>query len=130
MTNVLKQKRTYIYLLLSILSVILALIVGVNDNPPGIIICFIGSILFILAFTYSWNKAKPFLLLILFSLIGFVISAVLHNVFDAIGGEGTFLGIIGVVFFLIAVFICPAGLLVGIVGSIVKSFKKAESKEN
>ena len=130
MTNVLKQKMTYVYLSLSIISVVVALIVGIDDNPPGIVLCFIGSILFILAFTYSWKKAKPFLLLVVFSLVGFVISAILHNVLEAIGGEGTLLGIIGVVFFLIAIFICPAGLLVGIGGSIVKSFKKVEAIKN
>jgi hypothetical protein len=130
MANVLKQKITYVYLSLSIVSVVVALIIGIDDNPPGIVLCFIGSILFILAFTYSWKKAKPFRLLIVFSLVGFVISLVLYNVLEATNGEGTLLGIIGVVFFLIAIFICPAGFLVGIGGSIVKSFKKVETIKN
>ena len=130
MTNVLKQKMTYVFLLLSIISVVIALIVGIDDNPPGIVLCYIGSILFFLAFTHSWKKAKPFLLLAVFSLVGLVVSAILTNVLGDIGGEGTLLGIIGAVFFLIAIFICPAGLLIGIVGSIVKSFKKVETVKN
>ncbi len=127
MDSIFKQKNTYVYLTISIILIIAALIVGVDDNPPGIVLCFIGSILFILAFTYSWKKAKPFLLLVVFSLVGFVISVILQNVLEAIGGEGTLLGGIGVVFFLIAIFICPAGFLVGIGGSIIKSFKKVEA---
>ena len=127
MDSIFKQKNTYVYLTISIILIIAALIVGIDDNPPGIVLCFIGSILFILAFTYSWKKAKPFLLLIVFSLVGFVISVILQNVLEAIGGEGTLLGGIGVVFFLIAIFICPAGFLVGIGGSIIKSFKKVEA---
>ena len=127
MLSILKQKMTHVYLLLSIVSVVVALIVGIDDNLPGIVLCFIGSILFILALTSSWARAKPFLLLAVFSLVGLVISAILHNVFEAIGGEGTFLGAIGVVFFLIAIFICPAGLLVGIVGSIVNSSRKVNT---
>lgn len=102
----------------------MAITIDIDDNPPGIALCFIGSILFILALTYYWNRAKHFLLLAVFSLVGLVISATLHNMFEAVGGEGHFLGAIGVVFFLIAIFICPAGLLVGIVGSIVKSLRK------
>ena len=130
MTNVLKQKTTYIYLATSLVLIIIGLIVGIDDNPPGIIIFFLGSIVLVIAFTHNWQRAKPYLFLVLFSLLGLVISGILHNFLEAIGGEGTFLGIIGAVFFLIALFICPACLVVGIVGSIVKTFKKAEAIEN
>lgn len=98
-----------------------------DDNPPGIIVFFLGSIVLILTFTHNWKRVKPYIYLMLFSLLGFVISAILVNVFVTIGGEGTFLGIFTAVFFIIALFICPACLLVGIVGSIVKSFKKVDT---
>ena len=127
MTNVLKQKTTYIYLSTSIVLVIVGLIVGIDDNPPGIIIFFLGSIVLVIAFTHNWQRAKPYLFLVLFSLLGLVISGILHNVLEAIGGEGTILGVIGALFFLIAIFICPACLLVGIIGSIVRTFKKVEA---
>jgi len=130
MTNVLKQKATYIYLSTSIVLVIVGLIVGIDDNPPGIIIFFLGSIVLVIAFTHNWQRAKPYLFLVLFSLLGLVISGILHNVLEAIGGEGTILGVIGALFFLIAIFICPACLLVGIVGSIVRTFKKVEAIKN
>ena len=129
MSNILKQKTTYIYLSISIVLIIVALIVGIDDNPSGIIIFLLGSIVLVIAFTHKWQKAKPYLFLVLFSLLGLVISGILHNVFEAIGGEGTILGILGAVFFLIAVLICPACLLVGIVGSIVRTFKKVEAIE-
>ena len=127
MINVLKQKTTYIYLATSIVLVIISLIVGIDDNPPGIIIFFLGSIVLVIAFTHNWQRAKPYLFLVLFSLLGLVISGILHNVLEAIGGEGTILGVIGALFFLIAIFICPACLLVGIIGSIVRTFKKVEA---
>ena len=130
MDNILKQKTTYIYLSISIVLIFLALIVGIDDNPPGIIILYLGSIVLVIAFTHKWQKAKPYLFLLLFSLLGLVISGILHNVFEAIGGEGTILGIVGAVFFLIAIFICPACLIVGIVGSIVRTFKKVEAIKN
>ena len=130
MNNILKQKTTYIYLSISIVLISIALIIGIDDNPPGIIIFFLGSIVLVIAFTHKWQKAKPYLLLALFSLLGLVISGILHNAFEAIGGEGTILGIVGAAFFLIALFICPACLVVGIVGSIVRAFKKVEAIEN
>jgi vacuolar-type H+-ATPase subunit I/STV1 len=129
MITVLRQKSTYIYLIFSLILIAAALIIGIDDNPPGIILCYLGIMLFILAFTHNWQKAKAYLLLAAASLAGLVISAILHNIFESFG-EGTFLGIIGVIFFLIAVLICPAGLLVGIAGSIVRSFKKVEAIKN
>jgi len=120
--NILKQKQTYIYLLLSVLAIAAAMIVSIPDNPPGIILSFIGSILFALAFTYSWKKPKPYVILLVSSLIDFVLFAVLHNVFEAIG-KGTFWEIIGVFFFLLAIFLCPAGIIIGIAGSIVTAIK-------
>ena len=123
MYSLFKQKSTYIYLILSIVLIVAALIVSIPDNPPGILLSFLSSVLFILAFTHNWDKAKPYVLLTVTSLVGFGISVILHNVFEGIG-KGTFLEIIGAFFFLLAIFLCPAGLLIGIVGSLVQSFRK------
>ena len=124
MNNIFKEKSTYVYLAVSIILIVVALIVGIDDNPPGIIVFFVGSIVLVVAFTHNWKKAGSYLLLGVFSMAGFAVSVLLHNVFEAIGGEGTILGLVGAMFFLIALFICPACLLVGIVGSIVKALKK------
>jgi hypothetical protein len=85
---------------------------------------FLGSIVLVVAFTHNWKKVGSNLLLGVISMAGFAVSVLLHNVFEAIGSEGTILGIVGAMFFLIALFICPACLIVGIVGSIVKVLKK------
>ena len=130
MNTIFKQKSTYVYLAISIILIVAALIIGIDDNPPGIIIFFLGSIVLVIAFTHKWKRAKPYLFLVLFSLLGVVISGILHNVLEGIGGEGTILGIVGAAFFLIALFICPACLVVGIVGSIVRALKKVEAVEN
>ena len=127
MSSLLKQKTTYLYISISIVLIITALFLGIDDNPPGIIIFFLGSIILVVAFTHNYKKAGSYLLLGVFSMAGFAVSVLLHNVFEAIGGEGTILGIVGAMFFLIAIFICPACLVVGIVGSIVKALKKVDS---
>jgi hypothetical protein len=120
--NILKQRQTYIYLVLSALSMIAALIVSISDNPPGIILSFMSSILFVLAFTHNWKKPKPYIILLISSVFGFVLFAVLHNVFEVIG-KGTFWEVIGAFFFLLAIFLCPAGIIIGIVGSIITAIK-------
>ena len=121
--NVLKQRQTYIYLLLSLISIVAAMIVSIPDNPPGIILFFISSILFVLAFTYNWKKPKLYIILLISSVFGFVLFAALHNVFEVIG-KGTFWEIIGGFFFLLAIFLCPAGIIVGGIGSLVKLYKQ------
>ena len=125
--NVLKQRQTYIYLLLSLISIVAAMIVSIPDNPPGIILSFIGSILFVLAFTHNWKKPKPYIILLISSVFGFVLFAALHNVFEVIG-KGTFWEIIGGFFFLLAIFLCPAGIIIGIVGSIITTTKSERKK--
>ena len=121
--NILKQRQTYIYLLFSAISVIAAIIVSIPDNPPGIILSFMSSVFFILAFTHNWKKPKPYVILLIASLVGFVVSAVLHNVLEVIG-KGTFLELVGVFFFLLAIFLCPAGIVIGGIGSLIKLYKQ------
>ena len=120
MASLFRQKSTYVYLAGSVILIIIALIVGIDDNLPGIILLFISSILLVLAFTHNW-KRKSYILLIVFSLAGFVVSVILHNIFETSGGEVTFLGILSALFFLVAIFLCPVCLLIGIIGSIMKS---------
>jgi hypothetical protein len=127
MASLFRQKSTYVYLAGSVIFIIIALIVGIDDNLPGIILLFISSILLVLAFTHNW-KRKSYILLIVFSLAGFVVSVILHNIFETSGGEVTFLGILSALFFLVAIFLCPVCLLIGIIGSIMKSLKKTEAK--
>lgn len=106
-------------ILSGIVSVILALIIGIDDNPPGIVLCFAGMAAIVFAFVHHWNKSKNYVILLVSSIIGFVVFAVLHNVLEAVGME-----IIGAVFFIIAILICPPALLIGLIGALVKSGRK------
>jgi hypothetical protein len=123
--NILKQKKTYIYLVLSAISMIAAMIVSISDNLPGIVLSFISSILFVFAFTHNWKQAKLYVILLISSVFGFVIFAVLHNVFEFIG-KGTFWEAIGGFFFLLAIFLCPAGIIIGGIGSLIKLYKSGD----
>ena len=117
-----EHRKSFILIAFGILALIAALIVGISDNPPGIILLFISSILLVLAFTYNLKTTKSYLILLASSIIGFVLFAVLHNILEHFV-DGTPWGFVAAFFFLVALFICPAGTLVGIVGTIVNLIK-------
>lgn len=127
MYSIFRQKSTYVYLLLSILLMLAALIVSIPDNPPGILLSFLSSVFLVFAFTHTLSTVKSYLILLLISLAGFVVAAILHNVLEAVGKE-TFLEVIGVFFFLVAIFICPAGVVLGIGGMISRALGKVKEK--
>ena len=102
-----------------VIAVILALIIGIDDNPLGLLLCFAGLTAIILAFVYHWKRTRNYVILLVSSLIGFVVFAVLHNVLEAIGLE-----IIGAGFFLIAVLICPPSFIIGLIGTIIRGSRE------
>lgn len=107
-------------------SLIAAFIVGVSGNLPGLVLCYVATISIILAFVHSWRRAKYFFILLCASLVGFVVFVVLHNVFYGLARMAADIIVLGrlleffhAVFFLIAILVCPAGFLIGVVGSVV-----------
>jgi hypothetical protein len=87
-------------------------VVGIDDNLPGQSLAWLSAIALVLAFVHPWRTSRRFLLLIGASALGIVVFAVLSAVMENAGVVG------GGVFFLIALFLCPAGVLVGIVGAV------------
>jgi len=79
----------------------------------------LGAILILLTIKKKVKgKLKKFLLLTGVSSSGFFISVLLHNFL---------LGALNAIFFIVAIFICPIGFLVGIVGSLLFINKKRSS---
>ena len=77
------------------------------------------------------GKLKKFLMLTGASAAGFFIFALLHNIFYALGQITSHITILSylmkafeVIFFLIAIFACPIGFLIGAIGTIVMFNKK------
>ena len=120
-------------------SLIAAFIVGISDNLPGLALCYVAAVSIVLAFVHTWRKVKLFLLLLGVSLVGFVVFVVLHNLFYAFGQMAVniivlkqFLEFLHAIFFLVAILVCPAGVLIGVVGSIVTvitCFKKRRIRD-
>ncbi len=100
---------------------------------PFIVFCLLGLILIFL--TVKEKKTgliKKFLLLTGISAAGFFVSVFLHNAFYALGIISSqiivlkyLMEVLDVAFFLVAIFACPLGFLIGLVGSLVLFIKKA-----
>jgi len=94
---------------------------------PFIIFSLLGILLIVLTIKGETNKTiKKFLLLTGISALGFFLSIFFHNAFYALGTLIShiivlkyLIGAINIAFFIIAIFACPLGFLVGAVGSIV-----------
>jgi len=110
----------------AVVSLSAGLLVGVSDNLPGILLVYMASIAVVLAYALRFRTQRQYERLLLYSVAGFAVTAILHNVFEAaasVAGAAWLRAVgggIGAAFFLIAVLLCPAGFLVGLVGSIVK----------
>ena len=120
------RKVTLVLVTICCVSLIVAFLIGISDNPPGILLCYVAVTALILAFVHTWRQVKRFLILLGASLIGFPLFVFLHNLFYALGQMAAgvivlspLLEFLHVVFFLVAIMVCPAGVLIGAVGSVV-----------
>lgn len=129
------RNRTIILFAICSVLAVAAATVGISDNPPGLLLMFLSASAFIVAFVHPWRASKHFQRLIYASGLGFIVFAVLHNVFEGVASKAGVSGLVhdllsgaGVAFFLIAILLCPPGLLVGVVGAIVMSRRGRHSQ--
>jgi hypothetical protein len=120
------RRVTIVLVAVCVLAIAAAAVVGLSDNPPGLALAAAGCVAAVLAVVHPWRAPREFWILLLFSVVGFVALAVLHNVFEALAawsGSGSLfrvpLEVLGAVAFVAALLLCPAGCLVGAVGGIV-----------
>jgi hypothetical protein len=106
--------------------VLAGLLVGVSDNPPGILLMALASVAVMLAAVHPWRAPKPFVMLCLASILGFAVLVVLHNLLDGVAGlmsDGNVVRLVvqgvGVAAFLVAILVLPAAVLVGAGGALV-----------
>jgi hypothetical protein len=89
---------------------------GVSDNPVGGSLVYISAVALVLAFAHPWRTSRRFLLLTGASVVVF---AALLVIFGLLDNAGVHTGALGNVVFFILIYLCPAGLLVGIIGAVV-----------
>jgi hypothetical protein len=98
----------------------------------GVILVILGSVLIGLTLVQKVEgKLKKFLILTGASAAGFFVFVLLHNIFYALEQITSHIAILSylmkafeVIFFLIAIFACPIGFIIGVIGTIIMFKKK------
>lgn len=119
--------KTFILLVICGLSAIAAAAVGINDNPPGILLAFLAAIAFVLAFVHPWRTARQFRRLLYVSILGIALFIILNNIFEAVAHAPTTMGAfqklmqaLAVAAFFLGTLIFPAAFIISTVGSVVR----------
>ena len=128
------RKLMFVFLAISFISLVIAFIIGISDNPPGIALTYIAVSTLILVFVHRWREVKKFVILLIASVIGFPIFVILHNLFYALAVLSSDISVLyqlleflHALFFIIAIILCPPGIVIGGIGSIVIHFKRKRS---
>ena len=114
-----------VFLAVGCLAAVAAAIVGISDNPPGILLALLAAVAGVLVFVHPWRRARQFVLLFYAAGLGFAVFAVVHNVAEVVAGKVTWaplhllLQALNVGAFLLAILVCPPALVVGVVGALV-----------
>ena len=121
---------TVVFLAIAAVLAAAAGIVGISDNPPGILLAYGAAAALVLAFVHPWRRSRQFRYLLYASVLGLVVFAVVHNVFEVVAGRmdgpGFVVAVlqwIGVAAFLIAVLVCPPAIIIAVVGEVVMDIR-------
>lgn len=118
--------RTLALLVIGGLLGLAAGLVGMDDNPPGILLAYLSASALVLAVAHPWRVVRQFRRLLIASVLAFIGFVILHNVLEALasnfdGFAHDLLGMAGGVMFFAATLLCPPGVLVGAVGALMTS---------
>jgi hypothetical protein len=128
------KSQTFVLLAICGILAFAASAVGIDDNPPGLLLAFLSAATFTVAFVHPWRASKNFRRLMYASGLGFVVFVLFHNVLNGVASSAGSSGLAhdllsgaGVAFFLVAILLCPPAFLVGAVGAIVMSRRERNS---
>lgn len=131
------QKVSLILSLVGCVLLVIAILIGIGDNPPGIVLLFLSVMLFVLAVVHHWRSLKKFLILAAASLIGIPVFSILHNLFEALGELTTDISllarmseVLSALSFFTAIMVCPAGLVSGLIGILICFIYKKRTRGN
>ncbi len=118
--------KTLTFLAICGLFAITSSVLGIDDNPPGVLLALLAAVAFILAFAHPWQTARKFLFLLLASVLGFVFFIILNIISDSIvqnpASPSALQNLIqspaNETLSLIFTMLCSAAFIVGAVGSV------------
>jgi hypothetical protein len=115
--------KTIILLALCGLLAIAAVTIGIDDNPPGVLLAYLAATAFVLAFVHPWRTARQFGFLLLASALSLALCIILDIIFTTFtNGSATegilqkFLQGLADTAFLLAALIFPVAFIVSVVG--------------
>ena len=115
-----RREVTFIMITLSIIFLITAFSIGIEDNFPGILFLYVGIITLGVAFTHHWREKRKFKFLRIFSLLSIPVFAVMHELLEALNKTlenstiiSNIAGYLSTISFFLVLFFCPVGLLIG-----------------
>lgn len=107
-----------------------AFLIGVSDNPPGIVLLYVALTCLAGAWVWNWPSPRDYWILLLISLAAFPIGVILHNLIYALGttviGNRFLTGVLGFLegfFFLVSVMAVGPAALVALAGGIYTSWR-------
>ncbi len=116
------HRKTFLYISLSIAAVLISSQITSTASPYGIFLSYLGVVIFVLALSHTWVRVGSYIMLTVISSGITMISIMLNNLLGEYYRD-TFLEDIKEFFFFLAVFICPFGIVIGLVGSFLLSDK-------
>ena len=119
---------TFVFLAICCASATAAVVAGIDDNSPGILLAWGAATALVLAFVHPWRTERQFGLFLGESALGLLNFGILHNVFEGVASKAASGGALqsllqglSVATFFLAVLICLPAILVGAVGWAVMS---------
>jgi hypothetical protein len=130
------RRTTVVFLAIAAVLAAAAGVVGISDNPPGILLAYGAAAALVVAFVHPWRTSRQFRYFFYTSFVGFFVLVVVHNVFEVVagrmGGPGFVVAVlqgIQVAAFLIAILICPPALVIGAVGGVAMAIRNRRPPE-
>jgi len=123
------KRGQWILIAAGIILGITAAILGISDNPPGIILLYLSLTCLAVAWVWNWHSPRDFWILLGLAVLSFPVGVILHNMLYALGtvieGIPVLVGLVGfleAIFFLIAVIVVGPVAVVALAGGIYTSW--------
>jgi uncharacterized membrane protein YeiB len=129
--------RTFIFLVTCGLLAIASVVVGIDDNPPGVLLAYLAATAFVLACSHSWRTARKFMFLLLASVLGSILFMILSMISDSIvqnpASSDTLKKLIespmNEALSIVFAMLCSAAFLVGVVGAVIMFIRNRRQSE-
>lgn len=131
------RTRTFVLLAAGCALATGAAVTGITDNLSGIALALLSAGALILALVHPWRSVRRFRHLFRAAGMGVIALAALHILLDLLAARSAgspfvhgVLGGVGAVSLLVALLICPPGLLIGAIGALAISLRERHSRKS